>query len=274
MPFSSSFIVPWFEVDGVPRPVPVEIGYDPALAEGVFGFETQNFHSVSHRNWMSCSWDATGIARAYWNVGGYTAIPGPVTVDNPAIHDDVEGFIQAEWELELPPATRIMPDFSLSSNARVIPEWGNTQASGFHPIIKTIYVEGVYPVFWDQNGVNQTGWYLEGTFRLFAEMTPYRWRHNNTYYCEQLVRVDFAFRGVPSPGAEPTAGWNMAEFTAMGMEGGATSRKLGDTVCGQVQIIDQTTGDPTQWSSMNFWGNQSTNITLHIRRNFLPREPY
>jgi hypothetical protein len=279
MAFSSLYIVPNKVLPGLgyAPPVPVNLGFAP---NNSLGFVTSDFHSVSHRNWIPYSWDASGSSVAAWNVGGFTAAPTTVSVSNPIISEPVDVFTLATWDKDGFAPVKMMPDFSLTTNPRTMINWWGQGSDGYYPKDIVRYVEGVYPVYWDELGANSTGWYLEATYRLFASIEPYTWEWEGEWYLEQDIRVEVTWRGVPSPGSSPPGGWVPAEGTEINfLGGGATSRGSG-TAVGEVRISDQTVKDPNpQWGGMTLWEPNGltaypTELELIVVGNHTPRPDY
>jgi hypothetical protein len=162
-----------------------------------------------------------------------------------------------------------------------MPDWFGQGSDGFFPDDKLRYAS-VYPVFWDENGLNQTGWYMEVKFRVFARMTPYRWRFDNDYFLEQEIRVDVSFQGIPNPGSEPPAGWTLAEFSGFGLTGGGGSTinaAIGRQAAGEIAIQDLTGIDPNvDWGAQTIWALEGDpfpiDLGMTIKLNYLDRPGY
>ena len=266
-----------------PPPVPLEVGsanqilfgangYDPDFP----GFPTDVF-GVWHRNWKPRSWDLTGTASGRGHVVGYTAFPGAVTLDNPVVQQDGSvaqlDFTQSvEWELTGQAPTSIQPDFSRPENVRNMIQFVPGGADQ-----KVVYYPEAFPVFWDEDADNQTGWYIETRFIFLAEITPYYWRQAGQYILNHEFICGFTTRAVPSPEQEPPAGWTQAEFSSLeGPLGQGSSRGTDPEVFGSVRIVDDTGADPHgSWGSVPMYKELSTGATmdlqLHVVSNFLPR---
>lgn len=274
--FSSSFIVPYTEGNGIP--VPIELGVEPEAQGGVLGYPTSSFHSVAHRNWVPYSWDASGTSVAGWAIGGYTTVPGPITGGSEIISEQTDVTVMGDWSKQGFAPVKICPDFSLPTNPRQMLDWWGDGADGYYPVDQVAYVDGVYPIYWDEFGMNSTAWYYEVTFRLFAELGTYRLKHNDIYWVEFNVRVEISSRGVPQPGAEPPGGWLPTEGTNINFNGGGcSSRSDSGSVCGQVQVHDDTLLDPNPgWGSQNLYGYSGfdSDLTLHVVGQHLPRPDY
>lgn len=290
----TTFLCPWHVPNNLsfPQPCPLDLDGPYALISepGLvlptsttpghpLGFPA-SLHSMVHRNWKPCSWDALGTARAGFQLGGSATTPGPVTGGTEFIEADVFPTVEASWEDPGFPAVKPQPEFFRPTPERQMIDWSGTGADGFYPIDKTVYVEDYYPVLMDSFGMNSTGCYIGVAFRIFGQIEPYFWSRNNQNYLIHEIRIDCSFRYYfDTGGSEVPNDWILDEGQNVNfLGGGVTSRNTAfdRKPSGSAEIRDATGQDPTtSWGSVILYAQGSdeafgASLTLRVISNFLP----
>lgn len=290
MAFSSAYIVPYRILGTLPwaTPVPLELGTANAtLANGdsapestgqggIYRFPT-DIRGATHRNWCPFSWTISGTTSCIIHVeAGAALTPGPVTGTTEFVTEPFDISHTFEWEASVIAPTMIRPDFSLPINTRRMINW-NGGSDGEYPEVLEFPITDAYVVYTDEFGLNDTAFQVVAKARFFGSLQPYTWARDGSYWCEHEFQIL-----VDGPLAEPgpPTGWILSDAgNTVGViaVSGSSRKNLIDNVNGTVQINDLTGLDPYgNWGQTNLYGTgpNTTNITVHVTSNFLPRGDY